>query len=119
MSTVKQVTVTIADEAALSNAVPIGGALVAIIMPAAWDTANLTFQVAPYGGGTFANLFDKGGAEVKITEPSGGFDGVRITLKPLDWMIYGLLKVRSGTSASAVNQTTSAVDITLVYREFD
>ena len=71
----------------------------AILMPSAWTTAGLTFQVS-VDGTTFFNLYDDSGAEVSVSTaanravyiPAAYFWGMRF------------LKVRSGTAAAPVNQ---------------
>lgn len=115
--TIRTVSVTIANGASLSSAAHIGGGLVKIIMPAEWDAAALTFQHAGYDGATFQDLYDTAGSELSVTEPSGGFADVTVHMKAAEWLIFGQLKVRSGTSAAAVNQTPART-IQLVYRDF-
>jgi hypothetical protein len=110
------VTVTIANGASLSGQADVNGAnLVAILMPAAWTAAGLTFQ-GSLDGTNFANVFDSIGAEVSIPSaaatasqmiliPAGAFDGMQS------------IKLRSGTSGSAVNQGAAAT-LTLQLRRY-
>lgn len=95
---VHQQIATIANGASLSNAVQVGGGLLArISMPAAWTTANLTFQTS-FDNITFQDLYDDQGNEVTA---------VAVTAHDVLMTAYGgftFLKVRSGTSGSPVNQ---------------
>ncbi len=62
------ITTTIANAASLSGEISLDSwELVAIITPAAWTTANLTFQAAEASGGTYNNLYNDGGNEVTVT----------------------------------------------------
>ena len=93
--------VLILNGASLSAAVKVLGGLPAIIeMPAAWDAANLTFQTSG-DGATFMNLYDENGTEVTVTADASR----RIRLEPSQWAAIAEIKVRSGPSAAAVNQT--------------
>lgn len=109
-------TVTIANGASLSDAAELGGMnLVGILMPASWTAAGLTFQASP-DGSTYGNVFDVTGTEVAVASsgavaaqyvviPAGGLDGC------------AFVKVRSGTSGSAVNQG-AARTVTLIARRY-
>lgn len=107
------VAATIAISTALSAAVDLGaiGTLVGIQMPAAWTTANLTFQASYDGGTTYQDLYDDAGNEVTVTAAASR----NIYLSPEEWAGIQLLKVRSGTSGTPVNQA-AARTITLVTR---
>lgn len=101
---------TIAESASLSGAVNLQGQrLAAIIMPSAWTTANLTFQAAENNGGTFNDMYDSSGTEITVTAGASRF----IRLSVSDWLGVRSLKVRSGTTGSAVNQA-AAREIILV-----
>lgn len=95
-------TFTIANGASLSSAVMIDEAmLVGIIMPGTWTAANLTLQAAGENDeSTFNNVYDKDGTEVTITAAASRY----ITLEPAKFAGIKQLKIRSGTSGSAVNQ---------------
>lgn len=96
---------------ALSQAVYIGhGNLVGVQMPAAWTTANLTFQ-ASLDGTTFQNLFDDGGTEYTITALVSQNITIRVPVQGALWVI-----VRSGTSGSPVNQG-AARSVTLLIKK--
>lgn len=98
-------TATIANGASLSGAVQVSGKLVGIVIPAAWTSAAVTFQ----GSADNVNFYDiydgalSGAAERTMQSASV----VANRLYPLslnDWIGVNYLKVRSGTSASPVNQ---------------
>lgn len=81
-----------------------GYRLTKIFMPAAWDAANLTFQEAPSPDRTFQNLYDDATSPAEVSIPvSAGKNTVISTNKDkFTGMTY--FKIRSGTSAAAVNQ---------------
>lgn len=94
------VSATIANGASLSAAIDLGDsrALAAIVMPASWTTANLTFQASPDGTSYF-DLYD-GGAERSVTASTSRVIAVTI----VDWLGLRYLKIRSGTSGTPVTQ---------------
>lgn len=101
-------TVTIANGAAVSDAVFIGGALVSgVLMPDTWTAAGLTFQGSVDG----TNFYDiqTSSAELSAT---AAVDQV-IMIDPVNF--YGLewIKVRSGTAGTPVNQAAARV-LTLI-----
>lgn len=64
---VVQSTATILSGASLSGAIDLGpNRAFAIVMPASWTTANLTFQGSA-DGITYNNLYDDTGTEVSVT----------------------------------------------------
>ncbi len=107
-------TVTIADSASLSgaSATPDGGGeliLMGFQTDSAWDTNAVTFQgLVP--GGSFANVFGDT-AEYSI---AGVVASTFYAVDPLKFTAFESIKVRSGTSGSAVNQSGATV-ITLVF----
>jgi len=94
-------TATIAISTSLSAAIalPPGWYPAAILMPAAWTAADLTFQLS-LDGTTFADLYDDAGTEVTAKAAAARY----ITLDPLEFRTARAIKLRSGTAASAVNQ---------------
>lgn len=94
-------TATIANAASLSGAVDCsGGRVCGILIPAAWTTANLTFQ-GSMDNATFADLYDSSGTEYTVTV--GGVS--RYIEVPLaDFIGIRYLKVRSGTTGTPVAQ---------------
>ncbi|MGJ5163167.1 hypothetical protein [Bradyrhizobium sp. HKCCYLR1051] len=93
---------TILNGASLSDFVALGAkSLVGIEMPAAWTAANLTFQVSTDGGTTFNNLYDASGNEYTVTAAASRY----IYLDRNVFFGINAIKVRSGTSSAAVNQS--------------
>lgn len=92
----------IANGAALSAAISLTtGRLFAIQMPAAWTAANLTFQASYDGGATFCDMYDDAGTEVTVTAAASRYIYIS---NPMAWMGVQVIKVRSGTTGSPVNQ---------------
>lgn len=112
-----KVQVTIAAGASLSSAANLGDKILcAILIPAAWTAAAITFQVSDDGGLTWFELYDAAGNEETVLAanvPAGG----RIYLDSSDFGSVDFVKIRSGTLAAPVNQI-SAVTLTLVGRKF-
>lgn len=102
---------TIANTASLSDEIDLEeNSLVAISMPATWTTANLTFQAATVSGGTFQNVYDAAGNELTVAAAASRVLTDIPELAPLRF-----IKIRSGTSGSAVNQSGDRV-ITLILK---
>jgi hypothetical protein len=101
-------TATIASGQSLSGAIDLDRAtLSAIIMPAAWTAASVTFQVSA-DGGTYVDLYDS------ATERAVSVTTSRAYSQSLsDWAPFRYVKIRSGTSASPVSQGAARV-ITLI-----
>ena len=72
-----------------------------IIMPAAWDAANLTFQVATALAGPYTNLYNSAGAEVVVTAAAGR------TIMTENLPKWPYLIIRSGTAGTPVVQTAA------------
>lgn len=109
---ITQTQITIASGTALSAAVPIGDKVpVGIAMPSGWDAASLTFQVSADGGTTWNELYDSSGNAVSFTVAASRY----IYMDPTVWIGINMIKIRSGTSGSPVNQTADRV-LTLVSR---
>ena len=79
------------------NCIPVG-----IQMPAAWDAANITFLAAA-SSSTPAALYDQFGTEVAATAAAARY----IALDPAQFFGIRVIQIRSGTAASAVNQTAA------------
>lgn len=103
---ISRFSVTIAINTSLSvTTVAIrGGRVSEIEMPAAWDTAVLTFQ-ASYDNSNFFNVVDESGAEYFVTAVAG--QRVHVNSDYVSQMAY--LKVRSGSSLTPKNQTAARV----------
>ncbi|MDD4615847.1 MAG: hypothetical protein PHW76_01845 [Alphaproteobacteria bacterium] len=94
----------IASGASLSPVLNLGGLrLFAIVMPSGWTAANLTFQMSPDGGATWANIKDQNGVE--ITAMASALDC--LILDPKVFAPIQYLRLRSGTAASPVVQTAA------------
>ncbi len=94
---------TIEATESLSDAVDLADSqLHGIIMPAAWDAANLTFQVSNAIDGTYVNLYDDAGNETTVTAAAGR--AIAIDVAALQLAPWRYLRVRSGTSGTAVAQ---------------
>lgn len=105
-------TAAIANGASLSGAVNLGDSrAVMLMMPSAWTAAVLTFQVSR-DGTNFKNLYDKDGQEYTAQAAAD-----RAVLLPLaEWAGIEHIKIRSGTSGAAVNQTADrSIEIATVY----
>ena len=90
----------IASGQSLTGAIDLAdGILARIVMPASWTAANLTFQTSN-DGASFNDLHDENGNEVTVTAAASR----AIRLSPADWVGVRHLKLRSGTSAGAINQ---------------
>lgn len=93
----------IASGQSLSGVVPLaisGETLIGIQMPSAWTTADLTFQGAYDDDATFVDLYNVAGVEVNVKAAASRY----IPVDPADFRGVLFLKIRSGTSASPVNQ---------------
>lgn len=107
------VQVTIPSGQALSDVGNIGkGALMGIILPTI-DSASISFQVSA-DGTNFVDLYDTANAEITYPASTGaraltGKVGLSLTAS------FPYIKVRSGVTATPVNQTANRV-VTLVCR---
>lgn len=98
----------------LSAAVGLGGkTLVGIVIPAAWLTAGISFQASGDGGVTFGELLDETATARAISSVAGGAYTV-IAVDPTKWRGINEIKVRSGTSATPVNQTGAPTLLLLI-----
>lgn len=94
----KTLTATIASGASLSDVLSVYPvAISAIIMPAAWTAADLSFQ-GSYDGINFFDLYNDSGVEYYI--PALVSQAIVLNV-PLP---FPYIKVRSGLTAAAVNQ---------------
>ena len=92
--------ITIANAAALSGAVSIGGeALVGIQMPAAWTAADLTMQAA-VDETTYNDVYQDDGTELTFQADASRW----IAIDPKYTLGIQDFKLRSGTTATPVNQ---------------
>lgn len=94
----KTLTATIANGVAVSDVMIVHPIAVgAIIMPAAWTAAGLTFQ-GSFDGVNFFDLYDDSGVEYLIPVLVSQAIVLNVPL------VFPYLKVRSGTTGSPVNQ---------------
>lgn len=102
---------TIANGGNLSNAVDFytTDSAVALQMPAAWTTADLTVQ-ASFDGTTFSDMYLDDATEMVIKAGASRWIVLNITR----FLGVRNIKLRSGTSASPVNQG-AARTIYLIY----
>jgi len=109
--------VTIAAGASLSSAGNTSDkVLCAIIIPAVWTAAALTFQASDDGGVTWNNVYDDQGNEITIAS-AAVVAGQRISMDPSNFASVDFIKVQSGVVGALVNQVVAAT-ITLVYRKY-
>lgn len=97
--------VTIANGASVSEEVDVRGYRVkGIIVATGWTTAVITFQNSTTSGGTFRNVYDDYGTEVATASLA---ENLYCSISSLAESLVGLqfIKIRSGTAASAVNQS--------------
>lgn len=108
-------TVTIADNASLSDAIDLSatdGAIVGIIVPTGWVAAAITFQ-ASVDGDTWYELYKTDGTVVSIASPT---TNTWIAINPGDFAGVPHLKLRSGTVGVTVPQTGGPLAVTIVSR---
>ena len=109
--------VAIAAGASLSGAANSGDKLLcAIIMPAIWTAAALTFQASDDGGVTWNNVYDDQGNEITIAS-AAVVAGQRISMDPSNFAGIDFIKVQSGIVGALVNQVAAATLI-LIYRKY-
>lgn len=100
------VTATIAAGASVSGVINVseGFQITGIKMPTAWTAAALTFQACEVADGTFADVYDVDGVEVRITA-ANALAGRWFVVQPVvDYMDFRFFKLRSGISGTPVNQ---------------
>lgn len=116
MSEIDVLTVQISSGQSLSSEIDIGTkSLVGLLIPANWTTAGLSFQVSPDGGTTYGELTTVSGTPYAIGSLTGGTLAFYIAIDPTTLRGVVSIKLRSGTQASPVNQT-STVTVQLVTR---
>jgi hypothetical protein len=117
LNAVRYQTLTIPAAGSVSNAVPVGAGavIVGLAMPAAWDAANITYQ-GSVDGINFQDIYD---TATNGTSNEWSTAAVANRLIMLDTSLSDSLqqiRLRSGTSATPVNQT-AARTITLIIRD--
>lgn len=103
-----------AAEEAINGTVP-----VAIITPALWDAATISFLIQDHKGGAFYPLYDTAGVEVNIPSASiSTTEARRFALDPRLFLGVYAMRIRSGISSAEVPQTTART-IQVVVRHVD
>lgn len=93
----------------ISAAVDLTGLIVVrIIMPATWVSAAVSFSASETEAGTFTDLFDFNGVEYNISA-ANALASHRIMIPPSDMLGDCWLKIRSGLTGAAVNQTADRI----------
>jgi len=109
-------TVQIANGESLSSAVALGAEgerqLCALQMPAAWTAASITFAVSA-DGTTYVPLYF-GTGEYTVEAAGGAAASCGVSLEPRAFAGWPYVKVRSGTSGTAVNQEAARTIACLV-----
>jgi len=101
-------TATIASAASLSDEINISGyAHMAIMMPASWTAADITFQASNESGGTFYDLYGIDGVEINITAEAQRVITIDVHSSALAPLSY--LKIRSGTAGTPVAQAAERI----------
>lgn len=90
----------------LSDAKDLGGYTpVAIDMPADWTAGNITFQAKALDSETvFDNVYDSGGTELSVTAAEDRYIVLDSVARQA---LTGVIKLRSGTSGTPVQQGAS------------
>jgi len=105
-------TATVTSGTSLSGAVNLGGLrLFGLSMPSVWTAAVLTFQSSCDNGVTWQNMYDASGNEITVSVAASR----NVALDPVLFSAVPMLKVRSGTAASPVNQGQDSL-VSLVLR---
>lgn len=103
------VTATIAASGSVSPSVNMGGRkLIGFMMPAAWTSADITFQ-GSFDNSTFYDMYDTTGAEIDYQVAASRFIVVNSAL----WLAPRFVKVRSGTTGTPVVQAAQRI-VTLI-----
>lgn len=95
--------------AGLSAEVDLRGLVVVeIVMPGTWTAAAVSFTGSDTTGGTFTSIYDIAGNEYAISA-AAALASRRIKIPPGDLLGDCFLKVRSGLTGAAVDQTADRV----------
>tara|TARA_Y100000310_G_scaffold339965_1_gene434300 strand:+ start:570 stop:938 length:369 start_codon:yes stop_codon:yes gene_type:complete len=91
-----------------------GFALEAILFPAGWTAAAITFLGSNVSGGTFCDVYDSGGTELNLTVAASRMIGLTATHKAV-LKALRFVKMRSGTTATPVAQGATRT-LTLIFK---
>jgi hypothetical protein len=98
-------TATITSSTSLSAAIDLKGtALIGYILPSSWTAADITFR-GSIDGTNFFDIYNQFGSEVRHVVAANRF--IALTISDLASVRY--LKIRSGTSATPVNQAADRI----------
>ncbi len=89
--------------------------IVAVLMPAAWTAAAITFDVLAADGVTWTHLVDEANAEVSVVSAACQANQV-IAIKTAPLRGLGTMRLRSGVAAGYVNQAAERI-VTLLLGE--
>lgn len=96
---------TLAFRNSLTPAVVVSGERIGVVIPASWETADLTFQ-ASLDGVTWSDLYNDAGTEVTVKAAASR--AVSLDTKYLGLAPFELVKIRSGTAQTPVVQGNAA-----------
>jgi hypothetical protein len=106
LEAINNVAVSILAGQALSPEADIGNyPLLSVEIPSTWTTAGLSFQRSWDGGMTWNEVLTEGGTPLAVASVSPQALGCSIALDPT--LLGGLIKIRSGSLASPVNQANA------------
>lgn len=113
MTTTKTVTIA-AGATGLSGVVDLEDyQLAAIQVPSGWVTANISFQAATASDGTYQDVYNDAGNEVVVTAAASRCIGISTAAAAIAPLRY--IKIRSGVTATPVNQTATRT-LTLILK---
>ncbi len=99
--------VILAEGFSTTDTINLGGLrLFGIVMPVAWTTANLTFQMSPDSGATWVDMFDQNGNEILAVGETEAYIGMNT---PPHFAPLQFLRIRSGSSSVPVTQDADRV----------
>lgn len=86
--------------------------IAAIVIPAAWDAADISLAGSPDGGNTWMRIYDANGTEYVIKAAAGRYIPIDLS------MTMGIkhLRIYSGVSGAPVDQSADRI-LTLMLRE--
>jgi hypothetical protein len=102
-------TATILNGASLSNIINLGSNdLISIIMPSSWTAANITYQFSIDG----VNFYDAYSTTAELSSTAAVASRI-ISINSANYDAGRYIKIRSGTSATPVNQAADRI-LTLI-----
>jgi hypothetical protein len=99
--------VTILNGQSVSNSVPLDyREWLGFVMPSGWTAAGITFQASIDNGATWVDAYDENGSEITFTV---GASRYVLFSQPVKFFGSKLVRLRSGTSGTPVNQGADRV----------